>query len=239
MLLTGASRGIGHATVRLFHENGWRIITVARSPFSSDCPWMGGPDQHIEADLSDPDCYGRVADEVRRRLPQGRLSAIVNNAGVSPKLDGGARMGISQTHYADWLDTFNINLFAAAELSRHLLPELKAARGSIVNITSIASARVHPFAGAVYACSKAALAALTREQASEFAALGIRANALSPGEIDTAILSPGTEKIVETQVPMNRLGEPGEVAEAVLFLCSERSSYINGAEIQINGGQHV
>lgn len=239
VLLTGASRGIGHATVRLFHEHGWRVLSVARSPFSPDCPWMGGPEQHIQADLSDPDCFARVVDEVRRRLPEGRLSAIVHNAGVSPKLPGGARMGTGQTRYGDWLATFNINLFAAAELSRLLLPELMAARGSIVHITSIASSRVHPFAGAAYACSKAALAALTREQAFEFGGLGIRVNALSPGEIDTAILSPGTERIVDTQVPMRRLGDPGEVAQAVLFLCSERASYINGSEIQISGGQHV
>lgn len=200
---------------------------------------MGGPDQHIQADLSDPACYGWVTGEVRRRLLEGKLSAIVNNAGVSPKLAGGARMGIRDTGYEDWLAAFNINLFAAAELSRLLLPELMAACGSIVNITSIAASRVHPFAGVAYACSKAALAALTREQAFEFGGLGVRVNALSPGEINTAILSPGTDKIVQTQIPMHRLGDPAEVAQAVLFLCSGNASYINGAEIQINGGQHV
>jgi NAD(P)-dependent dehydrogenase (short-subunit alcohol dehydrogenase family) len=106
-------------------------------------------------------------------------------------------------------------------------------------VTSIAGSRVHPFAGVAYACSKAALAALTREQAFEFGRHGVRVNALAPGEIDTSILSPGTDQIVQTQIPMHRLGDPAEVARTILFLCSKEASYINGAEVHVNGGQHV
>ena len=91
-------------------------------------------------------------------------------------------------------------------LVRGLLDELERAQGAIVNITSIAGSRVHPFAGSAYATSKAALAALTREMAADLGPRGIRVNAISPGEIDTAILSPGTGKIVEEQIPMQRLG---------------------------------
>ena len=112
-------------------------------------------------------------------------------------------------------------------------------KGAVVNVTSIAGSRVHPFAGAAYATSKAALAALTREMAHDFGRHGIRVNAISPGEIDTAILSPGTERIVREQIPMKRLGEPEEVAKAIYFLCTDASSYVNGAELHINGGQHV
>ena len=92
----------------------------------------------------------------------------------------------------------------------------------MVNVTSIAGSRVHPFAGAAYATSKAALAALTREMAADFGRLGIRVNAIAPGEIDTAILSPGTEKIVE-QIPLHRLGTPDEVAKIIYVLCTETS----------------
>ncbi len=95
-----------------------------------------------------------------------------------------------------------------------------------------------PSPGAAYATSKAALAGLTREMAADFAPHGIRVNAIAPGEIDTSILSPGTEKIVE-QIPMRRLGTPDEVAKIIYVLCTETSSYLNGAEIHINGGQHV
>jgi NAD(P)-dependent dehydrogenase (short-subunit alcohol dehydrogenase family) len=116
--------------------------------------------------------------------------------------------------------------------------ELEAAKGSIVNVSSIAGSRVHPFAGSAYATSKAALAALTREMATDFGPLGVRVNSISPGEIETSILSPGTEKLVE-QIPLHRLGQPDEVAKAIYFLCSDASSYVNGAELHINGGQHV
>ena len=106
----------------------------------------------------------------------------------------------------------------------------------MVNVTSIAGSRVHPFAGAAYSTSKAALAALTREMAADFGPLGVRVNAISPGEIDTAILSPGTEKIVET-LPLRRLGQPSEVADVIWFLCTNQSSYVTGTEIEQHGGE--
>jgi NAD(P)-dependent dehydrogenase (short-subunit alcohol dehydrogenase family) len=115
---------------------------------------------------------------------------------------------------------------------------LATAKGSVVNVTSIAGSRVHPFAGAAYSTSKAALAALTREMAHDFGPLGVRVNAIAPGEVETAILSPGTDKIVE-KLPLRRLGQPSEVASAIFFLCSDESSYISGTEIEINGAQHV
>src|SRR3974390_887072 len=133
---------------------------------------------------------------------------------------------------------FRASFFAAIMLARGLLEELKAVKGSVVNVTSIAGSRVHLFAGAAYSTSKAALAALTREMAADFGRVGVRVNAIAPGEIDTAILSPGTEKIVE-QIPMQRLGTPDEGAKIIYVLCTETSSYVNGAEIHINGGQHV
>ncbi len=131
-----------------------------------------------------------------------------------------------------------MNFFAPIMLARGLIAELEAASGSVVNVSSIAGSRVHPFAGSACATSKAALAALTREMAADFAAHGIRVNAISPGEIDTTILSPGTERLI-ANIPMRRLGLPEEVAKAIYFLCTDQSSYINGAELHINGGQHV
>ena len=123
-------------------------------------------------------------------------------------------------------------------LARGLLDELKTAQGSVVNVTSIAGSRVHPFAGAAYSTSKAALASLTREMAGDFGPLGVRVNAISPGEIETSILSPGTEKIIPS-IPLRRLGQPEEVAKAIYFLCTDSSSYVNVAELHINGGKHV
>ena len=240
LVLTGASRGIGHATVKRFSREGWRVITCSRQAFSTDCPWPSGPEDHIKVDLSDPEDVGTAVAEIRHRLDAegGRLDALVNNAAISPKLAGGARMNSIDTPMHVWRDVFQVNFFAPIMLGRGLFRELSAAKGSIVNVTSIAGGRVHPFAGTAYATSKAALASLTREMAADFGPHGIRVNAIAPGEIDTAILSPGTEKIVET-IPMRRLGATSEVADIIYFLCSGQASYVTGSEIHINGGQHV
>jgi NAD(P)-dependent dehydrogenase (short-subunit alcohol dehydrogenase family) len=238
MLLTGASRGIGHATVKRFSSAGWRVITCSRHPFPENCPWEMGPEDHLQVDLADSADSLRAIDEVKQRLVGGRLDALVNNAGISPKGANGHRLGTIDTDLGDWQAVFQVNFFAPVMLARGLVTELAAAKGSVVNVTSIAGSRVHPFAGAAYATSKAALAGLTREMAADFGPLGIRVNAISPGEIDTAILSPGTDKIV-AQIPLRRLGTPEEVAKAIYFLCTDQSSYVHGAEIHINGGQHV
>src|ERR1700722_3679796 len=238
MLLTGASRGIGHATVKGFSSAGWRGITSSRHAFPEECPGLAGPRGLLPIDFADPADTKRAIAEIRERLDGGRLDALVNNAAISPKGPGGARLGAFETGLADWQTIFQVNFFAPMMLARGLIAELEKAHGSIVNVTSISGARVHPFAGAAYSTSKAALAALTREMASDLGPRGIRVNAISPGEIDTAILSPGTDKIV-AQIPLRRLGSPEEVAKAIYFLCSEQSSYVHGAEIHINGGQHV
>jgi NAD(P)-dependent dehydrogenase (short-subunit alcohol dehydrogenase family) len=241
LILTGASRGIGHATVKRFSSAGWRVISCSRHPFPEDCPWEMGREDHIQVDLADPARTAEAIGLMRERLTaQGsRLNALVNNAAISPKGAGGSRLGTIETSAEDWLTVFNVNFFAPVILARGLIAELEQARGAVVNVTSIAGSRVHPFAGAAYATSKAALAALTREMAHDFGRRGIRVNSISPGEIDTSILSPGTERIVQEQIPMRRLGEPEEVAKAIYFLCTDQSSYVNGAELHINGGQHV
>ena len=239
MLLSGASRGIGHATVKLFQEQGWRILTISRQAFAPECPWQAARGGHIEADLADIGLIDELAAAVRALLPEGRLDAMVNNAGISPKGPDQSRLGVRETDAETWARVLNVNLVSTALLARALLPELEAAKGAIVNVTSIVGSRVHPFAGVAYAASKAGLAALTREMAHEFGPLGVRANAIAPGEIETSILSPGTDDIVARSVPLRRLGDPAEVAETIHFLCTEQSSYINGAEIHINGGQHV
>ncbi|WP_336056081.1 SDR family NAD(P)-dependent oxidoreductase [Nitratireductor sp. CH_MIT9313-5] len=240
LVLTGASRGIGHAAVKKFSREGWRVITCSRQAFADDCPWPAGPEDHIQLDLSDQEGVGTAIAEIRHRLAAngGRLDALVNNAAISPKHEGGKRMNSIETPTHVWRDVFQVNFFAPIMLARGLFKELSIAKGSVVNVTSIAGSRVHPFAGTAYATSKAALVALTREMAADFGPHGIRVNAIAPGEIETSILSPGTEKIVE-QIPLRRLGQPLEVAETIFYLCSEQASYVNGAEIHINGGQHV
>ena len=237
ILLTGASRGIGHATVRKFSEENWRVITCSRQAFDPKCPWPGGEDNHVQVDLSNPNNTLEAIDEVKKRL-NGKLHALVNNAGISPKGQNGERLDTLGTDLSIWGKVFHVNFFASVILARGLKEELLKAKGAIVNVTSIAGSRVHPFAGAAYATSKAALGALTREMSKDFGPLGVRVNAIAPGEVKTAILSEGTDKIV-ADIPMKRLGLPEEVADTIFYLCSKEASYVSGAEIEINGGQHV
>jgi len=241
LVLTGASRGIGHATVKRFAAAGWRVISCSRHPFPEACPWEMGRADHLQVDLADAADTKRAIDELKRRLADegALLHALVNNAGISPKGADGERLSAADTPLETWHTVFQVNFFAPIMLARGLADELQRAQGAIVNVTSIAGSRVHPFAGSAYATSKAALAALTREMAADLGPRGIRVNAISPGEIDTSILSPGTDRIVDEQIPMHRLGAPEEVARSIYFLCSEQSSYVHGAELHINGGQHV
>lgn len=195
--------------------------------------------KHITVDLNDPVSIEEAVARLRGRIKGRGLSALVNNAGISPKDDDGGRLGATATPLATWQRVHMVNVVAPALLTTSLLDELRDARGAVVNVTSIAATRIHPFAGAAYATSKAALSALTRELAFELGSSGVRVNAVAPGEILTAILSPGTDDLVEREVPMRRIGEPREVADVVAFLAGDAASYVNGAEISIDGGQHL
>jgi NAD(P)-dependent dehydrogenase (short-subunit alcohol dehydrogenase family) len=237
VVLTGASRGIGHATVKKFASENWRVITCSRQAFDDRCPWPGGEQNHIQLDLANPSQTIEAIDEIKSRIGK-KLHALVNNAGISPKDKKGKRLNTLDTDLRTWGQVFHVNFFASVVLARGLQNELAAAKGAVVNVTSIAGNRVHPFAGSAYATSKAALSALTREMAADFGPLNVRVNAIAPGEVETDILSPGTENLIK-EIPLRRLGLPQEVANTIFFLCSENSSYISGEELQINGGQHV
>ena len=238
LILTGASRGIGHATAKRFADENWRVITCSRQAFSADCPWLQGPDDHVQIDLSDQTSLADGIAGIRTRLHGDPVQALVNNAGISPKTEKAGRLGALDMSLETWWQVFNVNFFAPLELARGLRSELERGGASIVNVTSIAGTRVHPFASSAYATSKAALSALTREMASDLGPWGIRVNSIAPGEIDTSILSPGTEKLTDA-LPLKRIGTPQEVASMIFFLCSDQSSYVSGAEIHVNGGQHV
>ncbi|MFK5978883.1 MAG: SDR family oxidoreductase [Rhizobiaceae bacterium] len=237
--VTGASRGIGHALVKRFYDLNWDVITLARTPFTNVCPWAEGIVKHVEVDLGNEESIRKAIERLMELIDGRGLNALINNAGISPKNKDGERLSATETPVSTMMQVQMVNLVAPLMLTRGLIEPLRQVQGAVVNVTSIAGSRIHPFAGAAYATSKAALSALTRELAYEFDKTGVRVNAVAPGEIETSILSPGTDDLVAQQVPMKRLGRPEEVAEVVTFLCESASSYVNGAEIHINGGQHV
>lgn len=238
LVLTGASRGIGHATVKHFSDKGWRIITCSREDIPAECKRDPNWTHHIVADLAMPANLAKFVDDVLRILDGKPLDALVNNAAISPKTAFKERLGCLNADLSAWRDVFELNFFAPLEIVRGLAGPLAKAKGAVVNITSIAGHTVHPFAGAAYSTSKAALSALTRELAAEMGEAGVRVNAVAPGEIETEMLSPETEVLIP-RIPLHRLGSPEDVAAAVYYLCSPESGYITGSELFVTGGQHL
>ena len=108
ILLTGASRGIGHATVKKFGSEGWRVITCSRQAFDERCPWPGGKDNHVQVDLSSPNNTIEAIESLREKL-DGKLHALVNNAGISPKTQEGKRLNTLDTDLSIWGQVFHVN----------------------------------------------------------------------------------------------------------------------------------
>jgi len=238
VVLTGASRGIGHATVKRFSDEGWRIITTSREDVPAECKRDPNWTHHVVSDLGVPANVGRFVEEALGLLDGAPLHALVNNAAVSPKTPFKERLGCLNGDLDEWRQVFELNFFAPLALARGLAPALAKGKGSIVNITSIAGHAIHPFAGSAYSTSKAALSALTRELAVEFAELGVRVNAVAPGEIETAMVGPEYDSLIP-RIPLHRLGTPDEVAGVVFRLATPDFGYVTGSEIFITGGQHL
>ncbi|HYD30895.1 MAG TPA: SDR family oxidoreductase [Azospirillaceae bacterium] len=238
VILTGASRGIGHATVAYFSARDWRVISCSREDVPEHCRRDPNWTHHLQADLSDPDSRAHFVIEANRVLDGGPLHALINNAGVSPKTPFKERLGCLNGDIGAWRTVFELNFYAPLVLARGFAAPLARAKGAIVNVTSIAGHAVHPFAGSAYSTSKAALSALTREMAVEFAEIGVRVNAVAPGEIETAMLSADYEMLIP-RIPLHRMGQPEDVAAAIHYLCCPESAYVTGTEIFVTGGQHL
>ena len=234
-LVTGAARGIGLATAKRFLADGWRValLDIDGDNLKRTMPALSAPDTTlaITADVSQPDQVDRAYAELNARF--GRLDALVNNAGIAifgPMLE---------TKFEDWQRVLAVNLNGPFLMSQAAVPMLRERGGAIVNITSISGLRASTLRVA-YGTSKAGLAHLTKQQAVELAALGIRVNAIAPGPVDTAMAkavhTPEIRADYHDHMPLNRYGLEEELAEAIFFLASERSSYITGQVLCVDGG---
>ena len=222
VVITGASRGIGHATARFFLARGWHIITCSREDTPEECKRDPQWTCHIPTDLSDVASVENFIEKANAALPEGRLEAL----------------GCLNGDLNAWQEVFDLNFLAPLRLSRGFASALHKGDGAIVNVTSIAGHMIHPFAGSAYSISKAALSALTREMANEFAALGVRVNAVAPGEIETEMIQPEYEALIP-RIPLDKMGSPTDVAGAIHYLCSDDARYVTGTEIWVTGGQHM
>jgi NAD(P)-dependent dehydrogenase (short-subunit alcohol dehydrogenase family) len=234
-LVTGSTRGIGLETARLLATDGARVVTCGRG----EAPGVGEI-AHVSADLSLPDAPTRAVEEAVRAL--GGLDVLVNNVGVARQ----ARF--EEVADEEWDEYWQLNVMSYVRAIRAALPELRDGGGAIVNLSSTAGKR--PSTGMPhYSVTKAAVLSLSRLVADLYAGDGIRCNAVTPGPTATeAWLGEGgladqqgddREEIlrrVGAGRPLGRLARPEEIAAVVVFLCSERASYVTGAAWSADGG---
>lgn len=231
-LVTGAARGIGLATTKLFLDEGWQ---VAMNDIDADeLETASAPLQNVLAvpgDVSDPAEATRMIGLVTSTL--GGINALVNNAGIA---DFGP---MEETTFARWKRVMATNLDGPFLMTQAATPALKASKGAIVNIASISGLRASTLRIA-YGTSKAAVIQLTLQQAVELGEYGVRANCVAPGPVRTklamAVHSPEIIAAYHDALPLNRYGSENEIAEAIVFLCSKRASFITGQVLAADGG---
>ena len=234
ILITGGTHGIGAACARRLAADGAWVVFTGRDRDAGEAlanetkraEFVAG-DASVEADC-------RRAVQVALDLGNGAIAGLVNNAGTS------ARMAFDQATLDDWSRIMAVNTTSAFLFTRHALAGLRAGNGSVVMVSSIAGL-VGEQGLALYTASKAALIGLSNALALEFGA-EVRFNAICPGQIATRMMAqtlgiPGRRRVLESRIPAGRLGTAEEVAEAVFWLLSPASAFVNGAVLSIDGGE--
>ncbi|MBS8226304.1 SDR family NAD(P)-dependent oxidoreductase [Vannielia litorea] len=231
-IVTGAARGIGLATARLLAGDGWKVAMVDRDSEALEAAVGEVPGGvAVFADVSVPEDASRMITEAKQAL--GRIDGLVNNAGV-------ALFGpVADTDFAMWREVMATNLdgvFLCSQAAREALFETK---GAVVNIASISGHRASTLRVA-YGTSKAGVIHLTKQFAAEWGEHGVRVNCVAPGPVDTklalAVHTPDIRAAYHDAIPLNRYGKEEEIAQGIVFLLSEKASYITGQLLSVDGG---
>lgn len=239
VLITGGSRGIGFSTAKLFSENGAHVIITSKDKSrleksaSNLVNTIG-----IAADIRNETDVKNVIEQTIKKF--GRLDILVNNAGIFPKIKK-----LHEIDESEWQEVLDVNLTGQFRFTKAAIPYLKKTSGSIINISSDAGLKAYQgFNADAYSAAKAALIILTKCWALEYSKDKIRVNCICPGVVDTDMTKPflKTEKdreFMDNEHPIGRMGQPEEIAKAVLFFASNDSSWTTGAVLAVDGGESV
>lgn len=224
-IVTGASQGLGEAIVRAFRAQGYRVVGTSRSIAASDDPDF----LTLRGDIADPETGKKVVEAALDRF--GRVDTLVNNAGI---FIPGSFTDYTQQNYADVLATNLAGFFFITQ--RAIEAMLPRGTGHIVQISTSLVEHANSNVPAVLASlTKGGLTAATRALAIEYASRGIRVNAVAPGMIKTPLHAPETFEAVASLHPLNRMGDPEDIAEAILYL--DAAKFVTGEILHVDGGQ--
>lgn len=245
VLVTGGASGIGAVLVERYAQEGAAVGFVDRDATAGNAlaerlNGLGHRVRFAVADVADFDACHEAWRTIEREL--GPVDTLVNNAGISPKHDGVAHK-VWEMDPAEWSRVIAVNLSGCFHTVRALSPAMReAGRGWIVNLSSVAGKTYSPIVACHYAASKAALIGLTKHLAAELGPFGIRVNAIAPGRIETPMVRGVGEAVNAEQArltPMQRLGQPEEVADLALYLTSAEASFVTGQTVDVAGGLYM
>lgn len=245
-IITGGASGIGREIAERLAREGCHVCILDANAENAGATVKTLRDEGAVADcLAGTTADASISEAISRYVEstgRDRADFVVNAAAISPKLPDGTRRPAWDYPAEEWSAVMNVNITGYFHVMRAVLPAMIRSRnpGAIVNISSLAGRRYTAIAGAAYATSKAAVEAMTRQFAGEVAEFGIRINAVSPGRIETPmsqVAGAAFNEQIRLSTPLRRLGMPSDVADAVMFLLSNQSSFITGETLVVSGGR--
>lgn len=245
VLVTGGSRGIGLAISKIFAGMEERVVIAARTyelaEKEADMLNQQGFDViSVPIDVSNSNSVNRAVQQITNKWKS--IDILVNNAGYSPKPNG-VRTLTCRMSNEEWQEVININLTGVFYCTRAVVPLMQKQKwGRIINISSMAGRTYVPITGSHYSAAKSGVIGFTRQLAGELAPFGITVNSITPGRVKTRMAELVSEKVNRKaikEIPVGRMGEPFDIAYAVVFLASKEASFITGTNLSVDGGRYM
>jgi acetoacetyl-CoA reductase len=240
-LITGGMGGLGETISTKMHDAGYRVVVTYSPSNKSSEEWLAGmkardyPFSAVPIDVADYDSCARGAAHVQQEV--GPIDILINNAGITKDHT------FKKMTKADWDEVIHTNLDSVFNMTKQVLDGMVARGwGRVINVSSV-NAQKGAFGQTNYSAAKAGMHGFTKALALEVAKKGVTVNTISPGYIGTKMVMAIPKDVLDSkilpQIPLHRLGRPDEVAGLIVYLCSEEAAFLTGANVSINGGQHM